>query len=289
VQPHRTTARGVLLLLLLTLAAATAAATARAEKGVVPQLIFPVVGSVSYVDDFGDPRGGGVHEGNDLMAAKRAIAVAAEGGTVKFWTTSAAAGCMLYLYGDSGTTYMYIHLNNDLTTANDNRGACVAGVAYAPGLKTGARVEAGQPVGFVGDSGDANGIHAHLHFEVHPNDGAAVSPFPYLKKAKRLLLAAPAARTPFTLKLVGTVVIATESQLDVKVDSLQAWPSHLKVSKLGKTVTLDVPLDTVVQPAALESALPGQKVAVWTLPALPTLAALTGSAYALSAQRIELR
>ena len=40
---------------------------------------------------------------------------------------------MLYLYGDSGTTYLYIHLNNDLGGENDNRGKCVAGTAYAPG------------------------------------------------------------------------------------------------------------------------------------------------------------
>ena len=36
---------------------------------------------------------------------------------------------MLYLYGESGTTYLYIHLNNDVTMANDNRGKCVAGGA----------------------------------------------------------------------------------------------------------------------------------------------------------------
>src|SRR5207248_113958 len=100
--------------------------------------------------------------------------VAVESGTVQLWTTSATAGCMLYLHGDSGTTYLYIHLNNDLTAHNDNRGSCVAGTAYAPGLKSGTHVAVGQLVGFVGDSGDANGIHPHLHFEVHPNDGAAV-------------------------------------------------------------------------------------------------------------------
>ena len=38
-----------------------------------------------------------------------------------------SAGCMLYLYGKSGTTYLYIHLNNDVTKGNDNRGKCVAG------------------------------------------------------------------------------------------------------------------------------------------------------------------
>jgi len=283
----RTALFGTSLLFLLAVAA-TLVATAGARIAGVPPLIFPVVGQVSYTDDFGDARAGGRHEGNDLMAPKRSIAVAVEPGTVKFWTTSARAGCMLYLYGDSGTKYLYIHLNNDLTLANDNGGKCVAGVSYAPGLKSGARVAAGQPVGFVGDSGDANGIASHLHFEVHPRGGDAVSPFPYLKRAKRLLVAAPPAGGAFTLKLQGTVVTAGQDEVDVKVDTLQAWPSHLKVTKLEKTITLAVPVGAPASSMELTS-LTGLKVAVWTLPALPTLDALTGAAYALSAQKIELR
>src|SRR5215208_2992637 len=282
---YRTALRGRRSLLIAA-AATTGAATAGTGKGVVPPLIFPVVGEVGYTDDFGDARGNGRHEGNDLMAPKRATAVAVERGTVKFWTTSAQAGCMLYLYGDSGTKYLYIHLNNDLTLDNDNAGKCVAGVAYAPGLKNGARVAAGQPVGFVGDSGDANGIASHLHFEVHPRGGDAVSPFPYLKRAKRLLVAAPPAGGAFTLQ--GTVVTAGQDEVDVKVDTLQAWPSHLKVTKLEKTITLAVPVGAPASSMELTS-LTGLKVAVWTLPALPTLDALTGAAYALSAQKIELR
>src|SRR5437762_10137420 len=103
-----------------------------------------------------------------MMAPKRALALAAEPGKVKFWTHSASAGCMLYLYGASGTMYEYIHLNNDLTMANDNRGKCVDGVSYARGLVDGQHVVAGQLIGYLGDSGDANRIHPHLHFEVHP-------------------------------------------------------------------------------------------------------------------------
>ena len=97
----------------------------------MPALIFPVVGTVDYTDDFGQPRGARKHQGNDLLGDKRAPVVAVEAGTVKYWTTSASAGCMLYLYGVSGTMYEYIHLNNDLTTKNDNKGTCVKGVSYA--------------------------------------------------------------------------------------------------------------------------------------------------------------
>ncbi len=182
---HRTTA-----LLLTILAAAAAATSAPAAR---QQIVFPVVGPVTYTHDFGDPRPGGRHEGNDIMAPRRAAALAAEGGTVKFWTTSASAGCMLYLYGDSGTTYLYIHLNNDRGTGNDNRGKCVASISFAPGMKDGDRVEAGQQVGLVGDSGDANGISPHLHFEVHPKGGRAVDPFPLLQAALPAGPAAPAA------------------------------------------------------------------------------------------------
>ena len=142
----------------------------------VPKLVFPIVGNASYEDDFGDPRGQGSHEGNDMMAPWKSSVVAVEAGRIKIWTSSSRAGCMLYLYGKSGTTYLYIHLNNDLAKyRNDNRRRRASqGVSYAPGLEDGAQdVAAGELIGFVGDSGDADGTDPHLHFELHPGDGAA--------------------------------------------------------------------------------------------------------------------
>ena len=262
------------------------ASTGAARSG-VPQLLFPVIGTVTYIDDFGQPRGGGPHQGNDLLGSRHAPVVAVESGTVGFWTTSASAGCMLYLHGDSGTTYQYIHLNNDLTAGNDNKGTCVAGVSYATGIADGQHVEAGQLIGYLGDSGDANGIHPHLHFEVHPRNGNAVDPFPFLKKAAHVLVAAPAAGSMFTLRLTGAVVSATDTELSLVVASLASWPSHLKQTKLNRTLTITIPLDAAVN-GDLTAALPGQKVVVWTLPAPGTVAAISGAPNALSAERILL-
>jgi peptidase M23-like protein len=288
---HRTTARRVIFLAAML---GLVAGTARAAAPKVPDhIIFPVVGQVQYVDDFGAPRAGGAHQGNDLMSAKRSPAVAAEAGTVKYWTTSRTAGCMLYLYGVSGTVYYYIHLNNDLTLKNDNRGKCVKGTAYT--VKNGARVTAGQQIAYVGDSGDADGGNSHLHFEVHPGGGHAVSPYPYLQKAYKLLFAAKPG-TPFSLTLSGTVVSATTDRVVVNVATSQAWPSGLTLTKLNRPITLAVPATALVQTvvptvravASVTLATRGQKVVVWTQPAPATLKAQRGDDGALTSALIQL-
>ena len=260
----------------------------------MPPLIFPVVGSVQYTDDFGSPRAGGPHQGNDLMAAKRSPAVAAEAGRVKFWTTSATAGCMLYLYGRSGTTYLYIHLNNDVTAKNDNRGKCVPGVSYAPGLKDGASVAAGQLVGYVGDSGDANGGSSHLHFEVHPNDGAAADPFPYLKKAKHLLFDAKPSST-VTLALRATLTSIGNGVLGLKLAKLQVLPSRQTID-VSQTLNVALAYDTTVElPHDLPGfgglvgtnvLKPGLAVTVYTVPTKATLQAKLGAPDAFVADRV---
>ncbi len=153
---HRKIARVAWLLVVAWIALGTAQAAAAQAAGAPKQILFPVVGPVFYEDDFGAPRSQGAHEGNDIVAPWRAPVVAVEAGRIRVHTTSQSAGCMLYLYGRSGTTYLYIHLNNDLGPNNDNSGPCKPGVAYAEGLRDGMSVRAGQLIGYVGNSGDAD-------------------------------------------------------------------------------------------------------------------------------------
>jgi len=291
---HRTTARGLLFLAATLGLVAGSAAHAAVSAPPPEHIIFPLVGPVKYTNDFGAPRGQGGHQGNDLVAAKRSPAVAAEAGKVKYWTTSGAAGCMLYLYGDSGTTYYYIHLNNDLTLKNDNRGKCVKGVAYT--VKNGAKVAAGQQIAYVGDSGDANGAASHLHFELHPNGGRAVSPYPWLQKAYKLLFTAKAG-TAFALTLTGTVVSATIDRLLLNVSTSQAWPMGMTLTKLNRTIAVNVPETTIVQSvstggafravANVTMAQKGDKVVVWTQPAPATLRAQRGDDDVLTSALIQ--
>jgi murein DD-endopeptidase MepM/ murein hydrolase activator NlpD len=266
---HRTTAAALLILLATGVFAGTASAA-------VPRLIFPVVGKVSYMDDFGAPRWQGRHEGNDLMAPKRSPVVAVEPGRVVKHTSSRSAGCMLYLYGRSGTKYMYVHLNNDQTLRNDNRGGCKNGIAYAPGLQSSQQVQAGQLIGYVGDSGDANGIASHLHFELHPNGGRAVSPYRHLRAAFRHLYARPpAAVSTLNMRLEGTVVytVTDTDPQRIRIRLTRVVLSNGWVVRPNRDIAVAMAPDTVVrrwakpgsfEPASMSQFKPGLKVIAWT-------------------------
>jgi hypothetical protein len=205
--------------------------------------------------------------------------VAVEDGTIKYWE-SGLGGCMLYHYGASGSTYLYIHLNNDLTARNDNRGGCKKDVAFA--VPNGAKVTAGEQIGFNGDSGDAAG-NPHLHFEVHPNDGRDVSPFRHLKRATKPLFAARTG-TPFSLGLRGKLVSGGAGVATLEVEKVRHYPGGTWLDVDPREVELTVPRGASIAPSltalgasALRTLKSPVPVSAFTLKANATPEALVGS------------
>ena len=130
-----------------------------------PGAVFPVDGEVWYSDDFGAPRAvGGGHTGNDVFARKGTPLVAVQAGTVQELRYRSLGGNSFHLVNDRGDYFYYAHL-----------------LRYAAGITNGSVVEAGQVLGYVGNTGNAITTPPHLHFEIHPGGGAPIDPFPYLE------------------------------------------------------------------------------------------------------------
>ena len=246
---HRTIARATLVALLLAglAAAAFSAPASGSQDGAVPRLVFPLVAKTDLWDNYGDLRGNGRHAGIDMENPWRAPVVAVEDGRIKYWD-SGLGGCMLYHYGASGTTYLYIHLNNDLTPRNDNKGGCVKDVAFA--VPDGAKVTAGQQIAWNGDSGDASG-NPHLHFEVHPNDGGDVSPFMHLKRATKPLFTARKGAV-FSLGLRGTLLAAGAGAATLQVDRVRQYPGGRWLEIDTRELELTVPLGADIAPSLVQ-------------------------------------
>jgi len=116
--------------------------------------VFPVFGPASFGDSFGGPRPGvpgGWHHGEDIFAPLGTPLLAVADGTIHTVGFNRLGGYRLWLRDRSGNDFYYAHLS-----------------AYSPLAIEGRSVEAGDVVGFVGDTGDAEGGSPHLHFEIHP-------------------------------------------------------------------------------------------------------------------------
>ena len=134
---------------------------------------FPVAGARSVGDTFAADRSdvdGGWHHGDDIFAPLGTPVLAVAHGVVFSVGWERLGGRRLWLRDDRGNEFYYAHLS-----------------AYSPLAVNGAIVDAGDVLGFVGNTGDAAHTPYHLHFEIHPvglldlgYDGA-VDPTAYLR------------------------------------------------------------------------------------------------------------
>ena len=112
--------------------------------------VFPVQGAHDFGGagaHFGSGRAGHSHQGHDVFAKCGTPLVAARGGKVQFEESHPAGGHYIVIDGDgTGVDYAYMHL-----------------VEPSP-FDVGDKVQTGQRIGSVGDSGNAQGCH--LHFEM---------------------------------------------------------------------------------------------------------------------------
>jgi hypothetical protein len=190
--PGRRTARALSLVAVAAFGAVVAAGPAGAIDDDPPLPIhrsirFPVEGPARFRDDFGDPRDDGArtHEGNDVFAPKLARVVAMAPGTVTSVLTGASrSGNSVTVQGDDGWRYLYIHLNDDNPGTDD--GDAPRELTFGPGIRVGARVVAGQLVGFVGDSGNAEDEAPQLHVEIRTPANVPIDPWTSLRLADGL-------------------------------------------------------------------------------------------------------
>ena len=135
---------------------------------------FPILGAHEFAmgaGRFGAARTGHTHQGQDTMAACGTPLVAARGGTVQYSGYQSAAGNYIVIDGKgSSLDFMYAHL------------------AEPSPLLTGEQVRTGQPIGIVGDTGDATACHLHFEIWTAPGwyeGGSPIDPLPYLEKWDR--------------------------------------------------------------------------------------------------------
>lgn len=172
-------------LVLATLIAASLGLAPRAQAATVRTMHFPVEGKVSYSNDFGAPRVGHTHQGNDIFGKKLQPVLATRDGYLSWGKTDASgsAGNYLVLRDLDGWTYWYMHLNNDTPGTDD--GANPARWRLWPGVQIGRFVVRGEPIAYMGDSGNAEGTPPHVHFEIHQPDGTVVNPYDSLQRGSR--------------------------------------------------------------------------------------------------------
>jgi murein DD-endopeptidase MepM/ murein hydrolase activator NlpD len=207
--------------------------------------VFPVYGPAAYIDTFGASRSDvSYHHGTDIFGQLGQPLVAVTNGTVFSVGWNKIGGNRLWLLDEQGNQFYYAHLS-----------------AFSTAAVNGARVKAGEVIGFMGRTGDAEGTPYHVHFEIHPvsflylgYDGA-VDPTPYLdawshQKDLPFPVAAgwapaipggPAAPEPGAI-LLGMTDISTADGLDPA--SLERALTPLKPSALMQTLVPTQPAPT---------------------------------------------
>ena len=133
---------------------------------------FPIRGPHKLASSSGQLFGGGRgHQGTDHFAACGTPLAAWTSGVVQFNAFQGAAGNYIVVHRANGESYAYMHLQQ-----------------RSP-IKVGAKVFAGERLGHLGDTGDAQGCHLHIELWTAPGwykGGHAYDSLPLMKRLDKL-------------------------------------------------------------------------------------------------------
>ncbi len=159
----------------------SAPASASTEESRFILTVFPHQSeNVGLSNSWGAARPGGRrHKGTDIMSPRGTPIVAVADGIVTKLAHSRMSGYNIAIDHGEGWFSAYMHLNNDTFGTDDGEGG--VWTAFHPTLMEGDEVRAGQVIGYVGDSGNAEHTRPHTHFELK-HEGKKTNPYPYLRE-----------------------------------------------------------------------------------------------------------
>ncbi len=144
--------------------------------------VFPVDSSFALVKDSWGARrpGGRRHKGTDIIAPRGTPVLAVSSGVIVEMDYRPSSGYYVRIDHGDGWQSVYLHLNNDTFGTDDGAGGTWS--AFYPTLTVGTEVFAGDVIGYVGDSGNAEDTIPHAHIAV-TLDGTKINPYPLVMDA----------------------------------------------------------------------------------------------------------
>lgn len=214
-----------------------------AEQNIPIPILFGVsVGSKSLLHNFGQVRASGrTHAGEDIVAPKGTPIVSPTAAVVIKTDYGAGEGNAVYTANPGGETFIYYHLDR-----------------FAEGITSGQVLQKGDLIGYVGNTGDAIGGAAHLHFEIRQNQ---VPSDPYLRLTAEFT---PQEKISYLTKIVGQSsdpnALAQFLVTNFRTTFAAAQNSGIALPEIISTALATIPVS--IQPISGGAVLPPGDLAV---------------------------
>lgn len=185
--------------------------TQREEHIFLPVLQVPLS---NVLNNFNDYRGGRNHIGVDIVAPKGTPIVSPTDAVIANMGNGPTSGLFIATVNPGGETFVYMHLHE-----------------FAKNIYPAKLVRQGDVIGFVGNTGNAQGTKDHLHFEILKN--GPTDPYPRITK-----VFSPEAQSQYLQAYLDSQNVAQNTATSTPIAQPQA--SSIMVSTTTATTTTTV-------------------------------------------------